>query len=123
MIDAYTKLLEVAAESEDKAVADAAVEKLIAHLKSTGRMKMLGGIARELYKVDARRKALAPVVEVAHASEGGTALAAAAEAGITAKHAVVNHALIRGWRARGHGLLVDRSAKSALEDIYKKVTA
>lgn len=121
MIDTYTRLLEVAAEIEDKAVADAAVTKLILHLKSAGRMKMLPQIARELRKVAARRHAVRPYVEVAHLKEAPVALRAAGEAGIVATHASVNHSLIHGWRARGRGQLIDHSAKRALLTIYQKV--
>ncbi len=122
MIDDYTRLLEAAAGLEDKAAADAAVTKLIMHLKSAGRMKMLQVIARELRKVAARSAALRPVVEVAHAKESASALREAAHEGIVAQHAEVNHSLIRGWRAQKAGVLIDRSAKSALLHIYQKVT-
>lgn len=123
MIDDYTRLLEAAAEVEDKAASDAAVTKLILHLKSAGRMKMLPEIARELRKVAARRHALRPTVEVAHKKEEAAALRAAAALGIMAKHASVNTSLIHGWRARSHGRLVDHSAKRALLHIYQNVTA
>ena len=123
MIDDYTRLLEVAAELEDKEVADAAVTKLIMHLKSMGRVKMLPAIARELRKIAVRRHALRPIVEVAHERESAAALAAAAYEGIIAKGADVNPALIHGWRARKNGMLVDRSAKNTLLNIYQKITA
>ena len=123
MIDDYTRLLEATAELEDKTASDAAITKLILHLKSAGRMKMLPAIARELKKVAARRHALRPFVEVAHKKEEESALRAAAEAGIHARHAVVNHALIHGWRARSAGKLVDHSAKRALLHIYQNVTS
>jgi F0F1-type ATP synthase delta subunit len=123
MIDDYTRLLEATAEVEDKAVADAAVTKLIMHLKSAGRMKMLPQIARELKKVAARRHAMRPRVEVAHEKETASALRAAAEAGIIAKQAHVNPSLIHGWRAMSGNTLVDHSAKRALLHIYQKVTA
>jgi F0F1-type ATP synthase delta subunit len=122
MIDDYTRLLEATAEIEDKAASDAAVTKLILHLKSAGRMKMLPKIARELKKVAARRHALRPFVEVAHHKEEAAALRAAAEAGIDARHAVVNPSLIHGWRARSNGNLIDHSAKRALLHIYQNVT-
>lgn len=123
MIDNYTRLLEVTAELEDKAASDAAVTKLIRHLKSSGRMKMLPAIARELHKVAARRHALRPQVEVAHQKEEDSALRAAAELGIIAPRASVNHSLIHGWRARAAGKLIDRSAKRTLLHIYQKVTS
>lgn len=122
MIDDYTRILEAAAEIEDKEASDAAVTKLILHLKSAGRMKMLPQIARELRKVAARRHALRPFVEVAHEKEAPFALRAAAEAGIVTRHVSVNHSLIHGWRARSAGKLVDRSAKRALLHIYQNVT-
>ncbi|MHB8860318.1 MAG: F0F1 ATP synthase subunit delta [Minisyncoccota bacterium] len=121
MLDSYTRLLETVAETEDKAVADAAVTKLIAHLKSSGRMATLPKIARELRRIAARRRAIAPRVEVAHEKESAAALRAAATFGIVAKHAEVNPALIHGWRAQSGGKLIDHSAKHALAQIYQKV--
>lgn len=121
MIDPYTRLLETVAEIEDKEVADAAVTKLIAHLKSSGRMATLPKIARELRRIAARRRAIAPRVEVAHEKESAAALRAAATFGIVAKRAEVNPALINGWRARSGGKLIDHSAKHALAQIYQKV--
>lgn len=123
MIDNYTRLLEAIAEVEDEIILDAAVTKLILHLKSVGRIKMLPQIARELRKVAARRHAFRPYVEVAHLKEASAALLAAGEAGIVATHASVNHALIHGWRARSNGVLIDRSAKRALIAIYQNVAA
>ncbi|MFI5260731.1 MAG: F0F1 ATP synthase subunit delta [Candidatus Paceibacteria bacterium] len=122
MIDTYTRLLEATAETGDKAASDAAVSKLILHLKSAGRMKMLPQIVRELQKVAARRHALRPVVEVAHEKESAAALQAAAKEGIETKHASVNPSLIHGWRARTGDKLIDRSAKRALLHIYQQVT-
>lgn len=122
MIDDYTRLLEAAAELEDKAASDMAVTKLILHLKSAGRMKMLPQIARELRKVAARRHALRPTVEVAHEKEEAAALRAAAREGIVALHTSVNTSLIHGWRARSGDRVVDHSAKRALLHIYQQVT-
>ncbi len=123
MIDTYTRLLEKTAELGDEQAADAAVTKLILHLKSAGHMKMLPRVVRELKKVVARRKALQPIVEVAREEDSAAALLAAAREGVVAEHAIVNPALIRGWRARGAGKTVDRSAKRALAAIYQKIIA
>jgi F0F1-type ATP synthase delta subunit len=122
MIDAYTKLLEKAAESENDEVAKAAVGKLVEHLRTAGRLKVLPSIASELRKVQARRKALMPYVEVAHQKDAAQALKEAASEGIKASKAHVNHSLISGFRARGGGKLVDRTGKRALIDIYRNVT-
>ena len=121
MIDTYTRLLEATAELEDKAASDAAVTKLIMHLKSAGRFKMLSQILRELKKVASRRHALRARVEVAHKKEEVAALGAAALAGIVAKHAHINPSLIHGWRARQGSVLIDHSAKRALLAIYQNV--
>lgn len=123
MIDTYTRLLETVAELEDAPTADHAVHKLILHLRSAGRMRMLPEIVRELRKIAARKHALRPRVEVAHEKEATHALAAAAASGISATRAIVNPALISGWRAQKAGVLVDHSAKRALVDIYQNIIA
>ena len=123
MLDAYTRVLESAASVAEEAQVDALISKLVEHLAATGRTKLLPQIHAELKKIAARRLALAPVVEVASEKEAAAALRAAAASGIVAKHARVNPALVKGWRARGHGMLVDRSAKRALVEMYRNVTS
>jgi len=123
MIDQYSRLLRSVAQLEDASQAETAVKKLVAHLKSSGRAKMLPQILRELRTIMARRAALAPRVEVAHKKDAARALKAAKAAGIEAEEARVNASLVSGWRAIGGGKLVDRSGKSALAGIYKKITA
>ena len=122
MIDTYTRLLEAAAETGSKEVADAAVTKLMVHLQSSGRVNMLPQILRELRKIATYRHALRPRVEVASLQEAPAALQAAAQFGIHASEATVNPSLIRGWRAQEEGRLIDHSAKHALAHIYQKVT-
>ncbi|MHB1163086.1 MAG: F0F1 ATP synthase subunit delta [Minisyncoccota bacterium] len=122
MRDTYTRLLEAVAETGDSVAADAAITKLVVHLKSTGRMNTLPKIAHELRTVAARRHLLRARVEVAHAREAEEALRAAAELGIKAEIAEINPSLISGWRAHGCGTLIDRSAKSALIQIYQQIT-
>ncbi len=98
------------------------VSGLIAHLKESGRMKLLPGILLELKRAAARRATLAPSVEAASEGEAKGALAAAAAAGIHAKEVRVNPSLISGWRARGGGTLIDQSGKQALVDLYRHIT-
>jgi len=107
-----------AAGTDEKALVDG----LVAHLKAAGRMKLLPGILRELRALMAQRAKLAPSVEAASEGEKAPALAAARAAGIDASEATVNPSLIRGWRARAGGTLVDRSAKQALVDLYQRIT-
>ncbi len=122
MIDGYARFLEMLSSTEDEAVAESAVEKLIVHLRSSGRIGLLPKLLRELKRAQARRSVLAPHVEVAAAKDAEFALREAAKAGVVAKHATVNRSLVSGWRAHSQGLLVDHSAKRALIDIYQKVT-
>ncbi len=123
MIDSYTRLLKAVADTGETAVADVAVTKLVRHLKSMGRMKMLPQIVRELRTIAARRNALHPRLEVASAKEVPAALKDAKTLGIAVEQVEINPSLIRGWRAQSRGRLIDRSAKQALIQIYQKVTA
>ncbi len=123
MKDTYTRLLEVAAESKDQKVAEEAVIKLVHHLRSVGRLKMLPSIASELRLIEARRKALRPTVEVARKEDAEYGLKEAKAHGIETKEAIVNTSLISGWRGSYKGMLVDRTGKRSLIDIYKNVTS
>lgn len=76
-------------------------EALIAHLRQTGRLKLLPQVLAELRTMLAREKKLAPRTE-------------------TAKE---NPALISGSRSIKDGLLTDTTGKRALLDIYQKITA
>lgn len=99
------------------------VSTLVTHLKATGRLKLLPRILRELKVLQSRTRLLAPLVEVASLSQKEQALEGAKAAGINAEQVVVNPALIRGWRARGAGVLVDHSAKRSLIDLYRRITS
>jgi hypothetical protein len=75
-------------------------DALIAHLKRTGRMKLLPQVLHEL-KVEAKREEkLAPRRETAQG----------------------HHALISGWREMKDGQLTDNTAKGALIEIYRRIT-
>ena len=117
----YAEAIDAAArESESKA--DALVANLVQHLKAQGRAKLLPSILRELRKRDARRKSLAPSVEVAREGDAASALKAARAEGIDAEEAKVNPSLISGWRARKGGALIDRTGKRALIELYRNIT-
>lgn len=108
---------QVLARSDSRDTAD----KLVQHLKARGRAKLLPAILRELKEMQARMQTLAPTLEVAREADAHTAETAAKAEGIDAK-ARVNHALIRGWRARSGSKLIDRSGKRMLIDLYRSVT-
>lgn len=95
------------------------VENLVAHLKREGRMKLLPAILRALTRLQARHAQA--VVEVASESDAAEALAQAAAHGIADATVSVNPSLIRGWRARSASMLVDRSGKRALIDLYRSI--
>ncbi len=98
------------------------VAQLVAHLKASGRMKLLPRIARELAMLKARTKTVADRLEVASEGERAEALKEAKLEDIDPSDVIINPSLIRGWRAMAGGRLTDRSSKQALFDIYKKIT-
>lgn len=121
MIDTYTRMLEIVAETGDDASADAAVKKLVHHLKSRGRTKLLPSIARELQKIHAKRMLRTARVEVASEAEIPQAKKEAKEHGIEVVDVVVNESLVCGWRAQKGGVLVDCSGKKTLVEMYRRV--
>lgn len=102
---------------------NALAEKLIAYLKARGREKLLPSILLELRAKEAREHMRRPIVEIASEQEKTEALSKAREAGIEGSDTRVNHALIRGWRAKGNGVLVDASAKRSLLELYRNITS
>ena len=100
---------------------DEIVGNLVKHLKAKGRVKLLPGILRALKIQMERNKTLGATVEVASKEEAKAALAEAKALGIDAEEATVNPILLSGWRARTEGVLVDRSGKRALTDIYRGI--
>ena len=112
---AINRLIE--AGNDEKKLGDT----LMAHLKESGRLKLLPGILAELNASALRNASVADSVEVAHESDAPAALAAAKAEGVEASKAHVNHTLLSGWRARSKGTLIDRSGKRALIDLYRKI--
>ncbi len=96
-------------------------DTLVAHLKASGRMKLLPGILAELTATKARNASVAPSVEVAHEKDAAAALLEAKAEGVHAEKAQVNSSLLSGWRAKSKGTLIDRSGKRALIDLYRKI--
>lgn len=76
-------------------------DAFVAHLRKTGRMKLLPQVLRELRENTARALRLNPKKETAHE----------------------NPSLISGWRTIENGVLTDTTGKRALLDIYKKIIA
>ncbi len=120
MTELYAQALFNAAQ-EDGADAKKLVANLAKSLSTQGRLKLLPDILRSLQRLEARNAKLASVVEAASEKESAKALKEAAAAGIHAAHAVVNEALIKGWRATSTTKLVDASAKRSLVDLYRSV--
>ena len=74
-------------------------DTFIAHLRATGRLKLLPRVLRELRTEMAREKTLRSKRETA----------------------TENPALISGWRSIENGVLTDHTGKKALLDIYKNI--
>ena len=100
---------------------DALMKNLMTHLKARGRVKLLPAILRSLKVNQVRSTVTGASVEVARKEDATKALSEAAALGITADKAVVNESLLSGWRGRSKGVLVDKSGKRALTDIYQRV--
>ncbi|GEM_PF-1903433 len=98
------------------------VENLLAHLRAKGRLALLPAIARALKREEKRESCQSPLLEVAREGEKKEALHSALRSGFAAPPIVVNNSLIRGWRLRGGGTLIDHSAKRALIEIYQNST-
>jgi F0F1-type ATP synthase delta subunit len=99
---------------------DEAFEKLRAHLSETGRLKLLPALLRELKTLNERSQARSALLEVASTQDAPAAEEAAKREGIVAT-AVVNPALITGWRLTTGDTLIDRSGKRALVDLYRSI--
>ena len=104
------------------ATASAIVKQLVAHLKETGREKLLPRIGRELGRIEARAQSFGELLEVASTKEKVQAEREAKALDITV-HAHVNKALVSGWRARKGSRIIDRSGKRALLELYRQITA
>lgn len=94
-------------------------EQLIAHLKKSGRTKMLPSILRDLRALSLRSQKSAAHLEVATEAERE---GAAKAAGVLLSETVVNPSLIRGWRLTKGSQLTDKSGKRALIDLYRRIT-
>lgn len=99
------------------------VSGLSLHLKRVGREKLLPRILRELTSELARARKSETVLEIAHEGVRAEALQALQTLGITPAQVLVNDTLIEGYRVRTKESLLDRSAKQALVDLYKRITA
>ena len=120
MVRAYAKAIDLLIR-ERGMKEDEVFTKLTEHLKATGRLKLLPQLLSELRRIEKRNEAHAPVLEAASEKEVKEAEAAAKKEGVSAK-AVVNPDLVTGWRLVGADILIDRSGKRALLDLYRAIT-
>ncbi len=97
------------------------VDGLVRHLKATGRMKLLPRIKQMLVEGEAYAKKTTSILEVARKEDEAEAVAEAKKEGIDVQEVRINDSLIRGWRARSKGMLIDRSAKHSLVEMYKNI--
>lgn len=113
---ALAHLLEQADTNEEEVV-----ENLIKHLRSRGRLKLLGGIVRELKKARMQERKKEPCVEIAREESRKAAQAAVEELGVSTYAVTLNPTLVRGWRVRAQGHLVDQTTKRALIELYRTI--
>jgi F0F1-type ATP synthase delta subunit len=99
------------------------VDGLLAHLKATGRIKLLPRIKKMLVEEEAHEKKHVAVLEVARKEDEAGAREEAQAAGIEVAEVRIDDSLIRGWRVRSKGMLVDRSAKNSLVELYRHITS
>lgn len=98
------------------------VKQLTAHLSEKGRLKLLPRILVELKKMQARHEKEFTKLEVASQAETAHALKELDSLGIDTNGVHVNHSLIKGWRILRKDVLVDRTAKKGLIDLYTNIT-
>lgn len=117
----YAAFLMALVQLEDRRAKDAALEKFLLHIKSTGRSRLLPQLLGALRDARKRNEKTAPRMEVAKASEIEEVKNSAENLGIPHSAIRVNATLISGWRALEHNRLTDQSAKQALLDIYQRI--
>ncbi len=98
------------------------VKKLIENLRSTGRLKLISGIVRELKVIEALEKKKAPFIEIAREEDREFVVTTAKKRNLPKVIATVNPSLIRGWRSCVSGTLVDNSTKQSLIKLYRNIT-
>ena len=97
------------------------VSGLVLHLKAHGRTKLLPAILRDIRTAHLRKQEVLPSLETASEKESVAAKKAAVAEGMETGKAIVNPSLIRGWRAQAGGILIDRSAKRSLIELYRNI--
>lgn len=120
MVRAYAKAIDLLIRQRGMKD-DEVFRRLTEHLRATGRMKLLPQLLSELRRLEKRNAAHLPVLEAATEKERGEAEAAAKEVGVSTR-AVINPDLVTGWRLVGANILIDRSGKRALLDLYRAIT-
>ncbi len=97
------------------------VENLIKDLRSRGRMKLLPSIVRELKKIRMQERKNEPCVEIAREEDREKVCAGVNELGVSTYSVMVNPTLVRGWRVRAQGRLIDNTTKQALIELYRVI--
>lgn len=100
---------------------DVLVENLIKNLRSRGREKLLPSIVRELKKIRMQERKKEPCVEIAREEDREKVRAGVDELGVSTYSVTVNPTLVRGWRVRAQGRLIDNTTKKALIELYRVI--
>ncbi|MAZ67721.1 hypothetical protein CL652_03055 [bacterium] len=118
---ALSRSLENAANSSE---AEAHVDELVAVLKREGKMRALPAILRELERLQAREYAQKPTLTVTKESDSQKALKELGNhlRSVPEVEIQTDERLVGGWRYTDGDTLVDASYKTALLQLYRRVT-
>jgi F0F1-type ATP synthase delta subunit len=118
LADQYAHILETLPQDHSGA------DRFISFLKRRGHLKLLPAILSAYARLEAKSaKVATDVIVVARDADQESAKIAAAKYGAHNAKLVVDHSVIGGWRFTGKSLLVDRTYKRALLDLYRTMTS
>ena len=126
LAETYARALHEAENAPGAETHSVLFRHFVSALKRRGHEKLLPRIGKEYVKILAREGKNAVRVRVAHkkdAAEARKYAASAAEPGTVIGEAVVDESLVSGYSISGPNFRYDASGRSALLQLYKKLTA
>lgn len=118
---ALSRSLENATSSSE---AEARVDELVTVLKREGKMRALPAVLRELERLQARKSSQKPTLTVTKESDSRKALEELGNhlSKVPEVEVKTDERLVGGWRYTDSDTLVDASYKTALLELYRRVT-
>jgi len=105
--------------------AEMRVEELVAVLKKDGKMRALPAILREFERIEARKFSQKPTLTLARQSDIKKAVSELQKYTTSPPSDIetkIDERLVGGWRYTNSDTLIDASHKSALLELYRRVT-